>query len=97
MFRSFRLALAVCACSLAIPPALSQDAPAPAAAEPVPDAICDNLKDVPKGKATMLMALRERTLEIPYSTAVACETERCRLKASGVIGQIGRASCRERV
>ena len=68
-------------------PAMSQDAPAPAAPAAAPDTVCDNLKDVPKGKAIMLMALRERTLEIPYSTAVACETERCRLKATGVIGQ----------
>lgn len=69
-------------------PAMSQDAPdAPAAVAPAPDLVCDDLKSVPKGKAIMLMALRERTLEIPYSTAVACETERCRLKAAGVIGQ----------
>lgn len=90
MFRSFRLCLlafGLAACGLAIPPALSQDAPAPAAAAPVPDPVCDDLKSVPKAKALMVVALRERTLEIPYSTAVACETERCRLKANGFIGQ----------
>lgn len=94
MFRSFRLCIlsaALVAGAVAIPPAMSQDAPdappAPVAAPPAPDTVCDDLKSVPKGKAIMLMALRERTLEIPYSTAVACETERCRLKATGVIGQ----------
>ena len=94
MFRSFRLCLhaaALVACAVAIPSALSQDAPdappAPAATAPAPDPVCDDLKSVPKGKALMIVALRERTLEIPYSTAVACETERCRLKAAGFIGQ----------
>jgi len=84
-------AFALAGLLLAQTAALSQDAPdappAPVAAPPAPDLVCDDLKSVPKGKAIMLMALRERTLEIPYSTAVACETERCRLKATGVIGQ----------
>lgn len=77
---------AMCAI-LATCPAIAQDAPTAPSAVPAADPLCDNLKDVPKGKGVLLMALRDRTLEIPYSTAVACETERCRLKATGVIGQ----------
>jgi hypothetical protein len=77
---------AMCAI-LATCPAIAQDAPTAPSAVPAADPLCDNLKAVPKAKAVMLMALRERTMEIPYSTALACETERCRLKEVGVIGQ----------
>lgn len=72
---------------LAVGPAIAQDAPTAPPAAPAPDAICSDLKAVPKAKAVMLMALRDKTLELEYSTAVACETERCRLKEVGVIGQ----------
>lgn len=72
---------------LAVGPAIAQDAPTQAPTVPAPDAICGDLKAVPKAKAVMLMALRDKTLELEYSTAVACETERCRLKEVGVVGQ----------
>lgn len=73
---------------LAVGPAIAQDAPTQAPAAPAPDAICSDLKAVPKAKAVMLMALRDdRTISLEYSTAVACETERCRLKEVGIIGQ----------
>ena len=75
-------------CLLALSaPAIAQEAATAPPAAPATDHLCDNLKAVPKAKAVMLMALRERTMEIPYSTALACETERCRLRAVGVIGQ----------
>lgn len=72
---------------LAIGPAIAQDAPTAPPAAPATDTICGDLKAVPKAKAVMLMALRDKTLELEYSTAVACETERCRLKEVGLIGQ----------
>lgn len=75
-------------CLLALSaPAIAQEAATAPPAAPATDPLCEDLKAVPKAKAMMLMALRERTLEIAYSTALACETERCRLKAAGVIGQ----------
>lgn len=78
----------IAACAfLATCPAIAQEAPTAAPAAPAPDTICSDLKAVPKAKAVMLMALRDRTLQLEYSTAVACETERCRLKKINIIGQ----------
>lgn len=80
------LLAAMCAI-LATCPVIAQDAPTAPSAVLATDPLCNDLKAVPKAKAVMLMALRERTMEIPYSTALACETERCRLREVGVIGQ----------
>lgn len=69
--------------------ALAQEAP-PTPTVPA-DATCDNLKDVPNAGGLMLLPLRDtsgiRTIDVKFSSALTCETERCRLRRVGVFAQ----------